>query len=163
MTRPEQPRLWRTGFRAGMVAAIINLALFRFGAVWGVFRDPLVLPNRTDQLSLMPIVAASLGAALLGTLTFQLLSRWLQRPLLAVYGITLGVVLLSSFGPVMMRSWSDQQVLYVNLMHLVVAISTVAALWHWDRTRGQITREEYHDDSNSRTRLGPRAAGFHEP
>ena len=135
MTRHERLDLWRTGMRAGMVAAIINLALYRFGNVWGVFSEVMVLPRATGELTLAPLLAASIVAALAGTLIFQLLSRSLQRPLIALFGITLGTVLLCSFGPVAMRSWTDQQVLYVNLMHVVVAISTVVALWHWERTR----------------------------
>jgi membrane protein DedA with SNARE-associated domain len=139
MTRQQNLDLWRTGMRAGMVAAVINLALYRFGKEWGVFSEVIVLP-RTNELTLAPLLAASVVAALTGTLIFQLLSRRLHRPLIALFGITLGTVLLCSFGPVAMRSWTDQQVLYVNLMHLVVAVSTVVALWHWERTR----RPEHH-------------------
>jgi hypothetical protein len=140
MTRQQNFDLWRTGMRAGMVAAVINLALYRFGNEWGVFSEVIVLPRATGELTLAPVLAASIVAALGGTLIFQLLSRRLQRPLVGLYSITLGTVLLCSFAPVSMRAWTDQQVLYVNLMHVVVAISTVVALWHWEHTR----RPDYH-------------------
>lgn len=135
MTRQQNFDLWRTGMRAGMVAAVINLALYRFGNDWGVFSEIIVLPRTTEQLTLAPLLAASIVAALAGTLIYQLLSRRVHRPLVALYGITLGTVLLCSFGPVSVRAWTDQQVLYVNLMHMVVATTTLVALWHWERTR----------------------------
>ena len=135
MTRQQNFDLWRTGMRAGMVAAVINLALYRFGNEWGIFSEIIVLPRTIGQLTLAPLLAASIVAALAGTLIYQRLSRRVHRPLVALYGITLGTVLLCSFGPVSVQAWTDQQVLYVNLMHVVVAISTVVALWHWERTR----------------------------
>jgi hypothetical protein len=154
MTTPANSTLWRVGLRAGMVAAVVNLSLYRFGMNWDIFPKVVILPTPTSEFSLLPLVLASVGAALAGTLIYTLLARHMRQPLIALYGITLGVVMLSSFGPGTMRTWTDRQVYYINLMHVVVAVSTLVALWHWERTRRTSIRRHDHDDSNSRTRLG---------
>jgi hypothetical protein len=130
-------RLWRTGLRAGMVAAILNTALYRFGNDWDIFPAVRVLPSANDELSLLPLIAASVGAVLLGTLLYHFLDQRVRRPLTAIYFVVLFLVLIASFGPVAMSNWTDRQVLYVNLMHMVVAVSTLVALWHWEHVRSK--------------------------
>ena len=127
---PEQvalERLPRAALLAALAAPAFNAALFGLGRFLGL--ELLVpLPGGVEPLRLSMVVAASLGAALLGAATLGLLARLVARPFAVFRALAFLAMLLSLAGPLSLAGVDPRARTLLNAMHVSAAIVIVRVL-----------------------------------
>ena len=122
-------RLWWVGLLAAASAGIANLVIFAISSnLFGV--NFMVAPPGSTELIPLPmgmVIAATVVPAVVATIFFALIGRFVPRPILA-FRILSGVVLLLSFGSPLSLPVGIAVKVILSLMHVVAAVSIVGLL-----------------------------------
>ena len=118
-------KLWSAAPLAGAVAAAVNSVLFFVGSAAGLIDSSVIIPGANAPLTVIPVIASSLIPTLIAGLVLALLNYFLNKPW-RVFTIVAAVLLVLSFAnPLMIPGVPVTMVIWLNLMHIVVAGSVV--------------------------------------
>jgi len=130
--RVARAELWRIGLAVGTIAFGLNALIYMLGVATGVFSGFALLRARPEEVTLLPILLVTFGAAIAGTSFYGAIRERVERPFRRF--ALLSVLLLTfSFGAPVGMGWIASQAAVLNLMHVVVALLVVSAVWQWER------------------------------
>lgn len=110
---------------AGLIAAVINVALFLIGLSTGAIPGDFIIPNAGQPLSAMPMIVASIFPALAAGGVLAVLNRFTKNPLRIFNIISLILLVLSFASPFSVPNMPMGMVIILELMHVVVAAAVV--------------------------------------
>ena len=130
-------RLWWVGLLAAASAVIANLVIFAISSnLFGV--NLMVAPQGSTELIPLPVglvIAVTAVPAVVATILFALIGRFVPRPVL-VFRLLSAVVLLLSFGASLGLPVDVVAVkVILSLMHVVAAVTIVGFLTTLGRER----------------------------
>lgn len=124
--RPIRPAL-----AGALSAGLLNAIVFLAARAGGFFGDHVITRAASSPFALGPVVTVSVASVLVAVLVRLSLGRWLVRPGLArsvFLGLSAVILLVSFASPFQGVAGADMvEVLTLCLMHIVAAISAVAA------------------------------------
>jgi hypothetical protein len=115
-----------------VASAVLNTAIFLAAVAMGIFPSASFVPDPQAGMALGPVVLVSVVGALGGTGVFTLLRRRFAEPM-RVFLMLAGAVLVLSFAaPFVIPGMTPAQIWVLEIMHVVVAATTVGLLWQWN-------------------------------
>lgn len=111
----------KRSFLAGLVATLINVALFYIGSSTGAIPANLIIPSAGQPLTIGPVVFSTLIPALMAGLLLIGLDRLTSRPVRLFNIIAAAVLILSFATPFTLPGAPVSMILILELMHIVVA------------------------------------------
>lgn len=112
---------------AGLVAAVINAAVFLIGTSTGAIPFNLIIPNAGQPLTIVPVLISSFVSAIGAGLLLALLNRFTKRPLLIFNVIAIAFLLFSFVTPFSIPNAPTSMIILLELMHVVVAGAVLIA------------------------------------
>ncbi len=126
-TRPiSYRRLTLGALGAATGAVILNTLLFFLGRNLGAFPPTLLVQG--EPFELLPVLLLSFVPVLLGAALFALLARFVARPKRIFWIIALVVFALMFFTPFTIPNASPLTIVFLELMHIIVAVGAVWAV-----------------------------------
>ena len=130
MTRPTSvppvPTFLRAGALAGVLALVVNVALY-YVAVAGGFWDFSIQSPAGGPITVAPVAIFSLAPAIVGALLAWVLVRFVPAGL-AVFQVVALVVFVAFLFPPFQLGAPTGMVWTLQLMHVVVAVPTVVGV-----------------------------------
>ena len=105
---------------AGLIAAVINAALFYIGTATGAIPNNVIIPNAGQPLTIVPVLVASFLPVIVGGLLLALLNRFTRQPFRIFTIISIIVLALSFFSPFSIPGAPIGMIVILELMHVVV-------------------------------------------
>ena len=117
----------KLGSLAGVVAAVINAALFFVGSYTGAIPSNLIIPNAGQPLTIVPVLVSSFLPAVVAGLLLDLLNRFTKRPLRIFTIIVLAILAFSFISPFSIPGIPITMIVILKLMHMVVVGAVLLA------------------------------------
>ena len=117
----------KLGSLAGVVAAVINAALFFVGSYTGAIPSNLIIPNAGQPLTIVPVLVSSFLPAVVAGLLLALLNRFTKRPLRIFTIIALAILAFSFISPFSIPGVPIAMIVILELMHMVVVGAVLLA------------------------------------
>jgi hypothetical protein len=123
---------------ASLLSAAGNGFIYLVCYITGIIPWNMLSPGRGVSLTPKLVTLVSIGGALGGTAIYAILKRYSSNPV-GRFRMYAGLVLVLSFGaPLLIDTFTTPLVIALDLMHVVVYVSTVYALTVWPEP-GRIT------------------------
>lgn len=123
----DRRSLWLPAAVAGVLAAVVNAAIFAAAVAAGLFPALRIDPAAGPQMGVEPVVLVSLLGAAAGVAAFGVLRRRAAQPVRAFLRLA-GVVLLLSFAAPFAMPGGFAQAMLLNLLHLTTAAVVVGTV-----------------------------------
>ena len=123
--------IWKAGMAAAVLAIAANVALYAAAVSLGVFPTLAFAPDASG-MGLGPVILLSTLGALGGTLVYAAVRRRVEQPIRSFLAIATVVLVISFGGPFTVPGLTAAMIGVLEVMHVVVAVSTVGSLWRWE-------------------------------
>ena len=127
--KPSIGGILKNGAIAGVGAAVVNAILYFIGSFMGAFPADVLSPMGMP-ITLVPVVGATLFGAIAGTVFYLILTRFLAKSTAdRVFLIAAVLVLIfMAFSPMNLPGAPMSQVIFLEIMHLVVGLPLIRQL-----------------------------------
>ena len=125
--KPSIGGVIKNGAIAGLVGLVINVILYLIGSAMGAFPETLLTPFG-QPITLTAIIGATVMGAVLGTIAYLLLSRFLVKPLANRWFIILAVIVLVVYAImpfVQLPGASTLEIFLLQAMHLAIGLPLI--------------------------------------
>jgi hypothetical protein len=128
----EKP-LWIAASYAALLAAAANSLFYVICYASGIIPWNMLSPGRGVSITPRLVILVSIGGAIAGALIYSLIRRTSSDPVHQFRRIATVALILSFAAPLSIETFTTPLTIALDVMHLVVYISTVWALTIWSR------------------------------
>ena len=130
-TKPSIGGIIKNGAIAGGIAVVVNAILYLRASALGWFPDTVITPSGAP-ITLAPVLMITLGGAIVGTIGYLILSRFLNRQKADLWFTILAVIVLvvMAINPPQLPGVSMGQIVAMEIMHLVAGLPLIYYLPH---------------------------------